>query len=414
MYGNMSPFREGDTFSTFRNLIENIVREIDALDNEYVLKASDTELEDYYVSKVLIDPIVVDSENYYVDNQQSIKKDVSHDFDRMAFRGERIVVAGTQLDIAMHFSGDPMLWRIRASSFSMSGYPEINIKDDKITFSVNFADDSADPERLKQQIESNVKSLAGAVQNLQRDVENHNKTAPDQIKAALERKKQKAQTATSALAGLGIPFKRKDNPPTFTVPTTRRATPAKRPPKVPTEKYEPEPVLDMAEYEHILEVIKSMGLVIERSPSSFATLDEEAIRTHFLLQLNGHYEGSATGETFNAVGKTDILIRVENKNIFIAECKFWRGPKSFSEAIDQLLGYLSWRDSKCALLIFNKNKDSSAVSDNMHEIMESREEHRRTQFHNKDGDSRYIFVKTDDPGKEITITTQIYDIPDNK
>ena len=118
MYGNISPFRESDTFSTFRNLVENIVREIDALDNEYVLKASDTEIEDYYVSKVLIDPIVLDSENYYVDNQQSIKKDVSHDFDRMAFRGERIVVAGTQLDIAMHFSGDPMLWRIRASTFS--------------------------------------------------------------------------------------------------------------------------------------------------------------------------------------------------------------------------------------------------------------------------------------------------------
>lgn len=414
MYGRITPFRESDTFVTFSNFIENVVREIDALDNEYVLKASETELEDYYVGKVLIDPLVLDSENYYVDNQQSIRKDVSHDFDRMAFRGEPIIVAGTQLDIAMHFSGNPMLWRIQPSTFSLSHYPEISIKNDKITFSITFADDSADPARLKQQIESIVKSLAGAVQNLQRDVENHNRTAPNQIKAALEQKKQKAQTATNALVGLGIPFKRKDNPPTFTVPTTRRATPAKRPPKVPTEKYEPEPVLDMAEYEHILEVIKSMGLVIERSPSSFATLDEEAIRTHFLLQLNGHYEGSATGETFNAVGKTDILIRVENKNIFIAECKFWRGPKGFSEAVEQLLSYLSWRDSKCALLIFNKNKDSSAVRDRMHELMESRTEHRRTLFHNRDGDYRYIFIKTDDPGKEIIITTQLFDIPENK
>lgn len=41
-------------------------------------------------------------------------------------------------------------------------------------------------------------------------------------------------------------------------------------------------------------------------------------------------------ETFNSSGKTDILIRVENRNIFIAECKFWRGPKSFGEAIEQL------------------------------------------------------------------------------
>lgn len=412
MYGAFSPFREGDTFATFRNIIETVTREVDALDNEYILKASATEIEDHYVNKVIIEPLELDSENFYVENQEGIKKDVSHEFDRMAFRGERIVVPGTRLDIAIPFTGDPILWRIRPSSFTLSAYPEINIKNGTVTFSISFADDSADPAKLKQQIDSSVKSLAGAVQNLKRDVENHNRTAPGQIKAVVERKRQKAQTATNALASLGIPFKRRDTPPTFTVPTTRRATPAKRPPKVPTEKYEPEPVLDMAEYEHILEIIKSMGLVIERSPSSFATLDEEAIRTHFLLQLNGHYEGNATGETFNAVGKTDILIRVENKNIFIAECKFWRGPKGFSEAIDQLLSYLSWRDSKCALLIFNKNRDSSAVRDKMHEIMESREEHRRTLFHNKDGDSRYIFVKTDDPGKEIIITTQLFDIPE--
>jgi hypothetical protein len=36
---------------------------------------------------------------------------------------------------------------------------------------------------------------------------------------------------------------------------------------------------------------------------------EEDLRQHFLAQLNGHFEGSATGETFNYEGKTDILIR---------------------------------------------------------------------------------------------------------
>jgi hypothetical protein len=152
-------------------------------------------------------------------------------------------------------------------------------------------------------------------------------------------------------------------------------------------------------------------MVIERNPHAFASLDEEAIRTHFLLQLNGHYEGSATGETFNASGKTDILIRVEDRNIFIAECKFWRGPKGFSEAVDQLLGYLSWRDSKCALLIFNKTKDSSAVRSKMHEIMEARAEYRKTISHDPNGDSRYVLVKETDPGREITITTQLFDFP---
>lgn len=70
-----------------------------------------------------------------------------------------------------------------------------------------------------------------------------------------------------------------------------------------------------------------MVLVMERSPHAFAKMGEEDLRTHFLVQLNGLYEGQATGETFNFEGKTDILIRVEGKNIFIAECKFWTGPK---------------------------------------------------------------------------------------
>ena len=45
-------------------------------------------------------------------------------------------------------------------------------------------------------------------------------------------------------------------------------------------------------------------------------MDEEALRSHFLVQLNGHYEGQATGETFNYEGKTDILIPVGEKKYF--------------------------------------------------------------------------------------------------
>jgi len=45
-------------------------------------------------------------------------------------------------------------------------------------------------------------------------------------------------------------------------------------------------------------------------------MDEESIRQHFLVQLNGQYEGQATGETFNFEGKTDILVRSEGKKHF--------------------------------------------------------------------------------------------------
>ncbi len=71
-----------------------------------------------------------------------------------------------------------------------------------------------------------------------------------------------------------------------------------------------------------------MVMVMERSPQDFKDMKEEDLRQHFLVQLNGQYEGQATGETFNYDGKTDILIRIDGRNIFIAECKYWGGPSA--------------------------------------------------------------------------------------
>ena len=82
-------------------------------------------------------------------------------------------------------------------------------------------------------------------------------------------------------------------------------------------------------------------------------IHQRTFRDHLLLYLEPRYEGSATGETFNSTGKTDILIRHENSNAFIAECKFWTGQKGYLETITQLLGYLTWRDSKAAVVEHN-------------------------------------------------------------
>jgi len=174
-----------------------------------------------------------------------------------------------------------------------------------------------------------------------------------------------------------------------------------------------EPALRQDDYQQILDILRSMSVYIERNPSAFAALDEEGIRNHFLLQLNGQFKGGATGETVNGSGKTDILIRVGDRNVFIAECKFWHGQEKFGEAIDQLLSYLTWRDCKCALLIFNRNKDTGAVAQKIHEAMQARKEYKQTLTHDLQGDSQYIFAKADDSGREILITTQLFDVPRN-
>ena len=406
----MRPFSDGHVHATFQSHLEKICAEIDGLENEYVLKISQVELEQHFISTASINPIVLHIDKKYIEDQKGTKIDVSRDFRRAIFDGERVFVQGTQIEISIPFEGDPELWKIQPSRFGISGYPEIDVRQNSVCVAFSFPDDNPEPEELKGEIDRQINLLAQTVANLQDDVKNHNEKVSGIIKDAIEKKRQKALAATNAIESLGIEIIRRNEPLTFVLPVTRRKSPIQLP-AVSSEPYAPEPAIAEDEYAHILNILRSMSLVIERNPHTFASLDEEAIRTHFLIQLNGHYEGGATGETFNAIGKTDILIRVGDRNTFIAECKFWRGPKDFSGAIDQLLGYLTWRDTKSALIIFNKNKNSSAVLKKMHEIMTTRQEHRRTISHDTADDSRYIFVKDCDPGREIIITTMLFDVP---
>ena len=176
--------------------------------------------------------------------------------------------------------------------------------------------------------------------------------------------------------------------------------------------FEREPILPMEEYEHILSVAQNMAIMLERSPSTFAKLKEEEIRDHFLVHFNGHYEGQATGETFNQIGRTDIMIRENGRNVFIAECKFWSGAKAFGETIDQLVGYTSWRDTKTAIFVFNKNKDTSKVLEQIPDLVKNHPNHKRPSPGKMDETRfRYVLHQPGDTNREFFLTVCVYDIP---
>lgn len=253
--------------------MNKVTQEIQRLDNEYVLKSAQSELENYYIEMVTISPLILHSDEHYIEKRSGIQIDVSHDIRRAVFPGERAIIQATCLDIAIPYEGESKLWRIRPSSYSISGYPEIEVHENSISFSVNFPDDDADPEKLKSQIARDIKSLVDAVENLRRDVENHNSSASHVIRDAIQRKKQQAQSAVGVISNLGIPLKRHEKPLTYTVPKRRRKSPRSRP-KAGKEPFKPEPVLDETEYQYILDVMRSMSLVIERNPAAFASLNE--------------------------------------------------------------------------------------------------------------------------------------------
>ncbi len=182
-------------------------------------------------------------------------------------------------------------------------------------------------------------------------------------------------------------------------------------PAAPREGFKPEPAISNDDYEAILRTMHQMTLVVERSPGVFAVADEETIRTHFLVQLNGQFEGAATGETFNGIGKTDILIRVEGKNVFIAECKFWKGPDGLNKAIDQLMGYMSWRDTKCAVVVLVRDTEMSTVLQKMPEVVRAHALFKREVPVSEETWFRAVLQHPGDRNREAIVTFMAFHVP---
>jgi hypothetical protein len=161
----------------------------------------------------------------------------------------------------------------------------------------------------------------------------------------------------------------------YTAPTVTKK-PIPQPTIGKNKEFASEPTLSKAMYDDILKVIYDSGKGMERKPSLYKGKDEEALRDQFLFVLENRYDSTTVGsETFNRGGKTDIIIKhaQDGSNLFVAECKVWYGASEFQEAISQLFDrYLTWRDSKAALLIFVKNKQFTAVNNT---IMEEVKKH---------------------------------------
>ena len=111
----------------------------------------------------------------------------------------------------------------------------------------------------------------------------------------------------------------------------------------------------------------------------------------------------------------DILIRHNNKNLFIAECKFWKGEKGLIETINQLFGYLTWRDTKTAILIFNKNKNFTSVLEKIRSTLPTHDYHKRihslkSQDLQLETIFSYVFHFPNDLERDVYITILTFDL----
>ena len=394
-----------------QKVIENqeraLANEVNAMNENEVLNTSQEDIVKYLVEKYRMDPPNIDESGIQIDYDDA-QVDVSRDFRRVVFdRNEPFYVTGTCVTFFVPFSGDPDLFKCKRSTFSLNP-PKAAVRTNELIFTYYLIDEQAATinNRFKQDLEN----TQGHTKCIATDIGRFNLALPENASKQLKARRKKLLQDRNLVAKIDFPLRQRQNPPpTFVVPNVkRRITPQK--PAASSKPFRPEPALGMDEYEHILSVLSNMVAVMERSPRAFKNMDEEDLRTHFLVQLNGQYEGQATGETFNYEGRTDILIRVNDRNIFIAECKFWTGPAGLTKALDQLLGYTAWRDTKTALLVFNRNKKMAMVLEKVTETVRDHPNYKAEQT-SSETKFRYVFGHRDDANREITVAILVFDIP---
>ncbi|NTU73253.1 hypothetical protein HGB07_03735 [Candidatus Roizmanbacteria bacterium] len=404
-------FHKIDWFSVERHQKDQLKAEVASYNENKLLNTSVDDLSNYFKEKYSIElpSLMVNS---IIASQSEAKIDVTDDFRYgRSLDGRRTFADGSTVEIQIPFTGEAEALQISPTTYD-SAPPRAIIANN--TLILRFTGINQTSEKVKADIDRSIQSIQKYLSWLRPNVESLNSSLYSLAHEAIERRREKLLANQNLVASLGFALKENPNVPnTYTAPSVKKKI-KPTPPPSSSEPYKPEPCLSEKDYNHILDVIQNMASVMERSPVAFSNMDEESLRTHFLVQLNGHYEGQATGETFNYNGKTDILIRENGKNIFIGECKFWGGKKILLETVDQLLSYSSWRDTKVAILVFNRNKDFSNVIETAHETMQGHENFKRTIGKTTETSFKYIFSHINDPNREMIISLLLFDIPIKK
>lgn len=388
--------------------MDSAIYEINAKDSNYILNVSISDYTKYLYEKYkLTTPVLHEEKINVVSREIQIKSSNYSMYRDISDPYNSGYVNGTSITLIIPFDGDALLFIHRPTTY-YTNPPTGVINNQELLISVEVVDKPL--EYVKIELDKQKSVISEYLGWVEKEVKVYNQKLAQNINLQITARRDKQLKDSNLVASLGYPLREKSGvPKTYTVPVERKKIIPQ--PIASTESFVPEPTLDMENYDHILNVVNNMALVMERSPQAFKSMGEENIRQHFLVQLNGHYEGKATGETFNYKGKTDILIRENGKNIFISECKFWKGAKVITETIDQLLGYLSWRDTKTAIFLFNKNKELSNVLSQIPEIVKNHPKFKRKIKYNTETGFRYIFSHNSDSNRELYLTILVFDIP---
>ena len=344
---------QGDIFAKYRteDLIPSqtkaMERKVNALDDDYILNIAEDEYINYLIDEYSLYTPEVHFEDAHIETRKVLvdRQYLPH------YWGVNDAYEATMVRYIIPVSGDSDLLFFHPPIWFSSGSGRFHVERSCIYIDILALNGRA--EEVTRDYESEKNSCLQMLEHLDKEIKAYNCALPGIARRVFTLRKEKIKRDNSFVASLGMPTAAQRKSKTYSVPTVSHRY---GPPKAPNTSRRAEeltPVMDTQKYYQILDSIHTVGKMYESLPNVTKNMDEETLRDLFLAQIQVSFKAeSTTGEAFNKSGKTDIMVKHEDGIIFIAECKFWHGKKVFHDAISQLLSYLTWRDTKTALLVF--------------------------------------------------------------
>lgn len=400
-----SLFERGELREFLHKQLQDVANQIEGLPEDEVLaRSTDDLVEEYSASATLKVPVLGDQP---IDGKVS---EASRQVRDQFGLDRTYTVRGFTISATFEFSGDPQLFHYRPSHHLLTRF-EASVGNGQLSITTEQTGDDVDAAKAQASIARMVDPIRTELGYVAADVRQHNEGIAAQVRRAVERRKELVQKRRNLAGALGFPITKRQDAPR-SVPLARKHIGAARSQRS-RAPYLDEPALTAEQYEDVIRVARSTLLAMERTPSVASGKDEEELRDQILVQLNGTFEGGATGETFVQTGKTDILVKDRERHVFVGECKWWSGQKACGDAIDQLLSYLPWRDEKAALILFIDRKDATAVIERADQAVREHTAFKRVGSSSDEPAARRNFIlgHPDDADREIRLAVLFAVLP---
>ena len=318
-----------------------------------------------------------------------------------------------EIYVQIPFDGNEDLFYCMPSTSTVV-YLDKNVSINSGLITATIVLEELDASKYNSEINKIIGTLKTNLPRIHSEIKPWNDNLENYIRQALEKRKGVVSKKHNFMEEIGLKVNPKSDNYLIPNPVKKRKIPKPVSEMTRTTKKELIPVLQEKIYQDIIQVIYNVGRAIERKPSLYKGKQEEDLRDVFLLFMETRYEStSGVGEAFNKKGKTDILLKYaeDGTNLFVAECKFWKGQKSFLKAIDQLLSYLTHRDSKTALMIFVDQKELTSVIETAKKEIQSHSNFSKHIRDNYDTSISYEMKLPEDSKKKILMEVMFFHFP---